>query len=183
MRSTTKILLGILIGLSFAAATTYAWSTTWHGTDWIADGESINAQKIAENFEYLRGKVEGNSDSVPAGAVMAFNLVSCPSGWSEYTRAQGRTVVGLSSSESEFDTLNERGGEKTHTLTLAEMPRHRHSLSTAAPKTSVGGPGYYNGSTGTVNLGEDAGYSGYSGSSAAHNNLQPYVALLYCVKD
>ncbi len=32
---------------------------------------------------------------VPAGAVMAFDLTSCPAGWSEYTQARGRFLRGI----------------------------------------------------------------------------------------
>jgi hypothetical protein len=35
--------------------------------------------------------------TVPSGAVMAFNLASCPAGWSEYTLARGRFIRGIDS--------------------------------------------------------------------------------------
>ena len=38
----------------------------------------------------------GSAD-IPTGAVMAFNLASCPSGWTELTSARGRYIVGLPS--------------------------------------------------------------------------------------
>ena len=36
----------------------------------------------------------------------------------------GRVVVGKDSGQSEFNTLGETGGEKSHTLTIDEMPEH-----------------------------------------------------------
>jgi microcystin-dependent protein len=39
---------------------------------------------------------------------------------------KGRVAVGLDSSQTEFDTLGETGGAKTHTLTTAQMPSHTH---------------------------------------------------------
>jgi microcystin-dependent protein len=39
---------------------------------------------------------------------------------------QGRVAVGRDSTQTEFDTLGEVGGAKTHTLTTAEMPSHTH---------------------------------------------------------
>lgn len=35
-----------------------------------------------------------SAGGTPSGAVMAFNLASCPTGWSEYTAGQGRAIIG-----------------------------------------------------------------------------------------
>ena len=38
----------------------------------------------------------------------------------------GRVAVGIDTTQTEFDTIGETGGEKTHTLTTQEMPSHNH---------------------------------------------------------
>ena len=40
--------------------------------------------------------------------------------------ATGRALVGIDAAQAEFDTLEEIGGAKTHTLTANEMPTHTH---------------------------------------------------------
>ena len=44
----------------------------------------------------------------------------------------GRTLVGINSSDTAFDTVGKTGGEKTHTLTVAEMPSHTHTFTGTA---------------------------------------------------
>jgi hypothetical protein len=55
-----KIFIGFIVGLLFAAATTYAWGAVWNDTNsWISTGDVIGAQEMAENFEYLL-KIQGD---------------------------------------------------------------------------------------------------------------------------
>ena len=93
--------------------------------------------------------------------------------WSRY--GEGRVIVSQDSGESEFDTLNETGGFKTHTLTTSEMPSHNH------------GGIYPSGSSGSFSeafdvdhpqTGFDKGsekFTTYTGGGQPHNNLQPYI--------
>jgi hypothetical protein len=46
------------------------------------------------NADRVDGK-HASQLAVPSGAVMFFDLTSCPGGWTEYTPARGRTIVGL----------------------------------------------------------------------------------------
>ncbi|MBR9690843.1 hypothetical protein GOV08_04110 [Candidatus Woesearchaeota archaeon] len=130
------------------------------------------------NFGHTVGEIEGLDTLVPSGAVLAFNLATCPSGWSRFTDADGRVITGLSS-EAEFNTLLKTGGEKTHTLTVKEMPSHTHKMagSLHTRQESIDDILHQTHST----TGSTA--TSATGGGAAHNNLQPYVTLLYCVKN
>jgi hypothetical protein len=89
----------------------------------------------------------------------------------------GKTLVGFNSSETEFDTVEETGGAKTHTLAESEMPAHRHQGNSSNT--------FYD--AGTINTDFALKFqtiSGYNakpiaqeikGSGGAHNNLQPYI--------
>lgn len=85
----------------------------------------------------------------------------------------GRVPVGVDTSDTDFDSVEETGGEKTHTLTTAEIPAHTHALMNV--DTGSGSMGkqsgtYYNG-------GWWGNYIDTSsvGGSGSHNNLQPYI--------
>lgn len=41
----------------------------------------------------------------------------------------GKVPVGVDANDADFDTVEETGGEKTHALTVAEMPTHNHSFT------------------------------------------------------
>jgi microcystin-dependent protein len=47
--------------------------------------------------------------------------------WTEW--GKGRVPVGVDVSQTEFNTVEKTGGEKTHTLVAKEMPSHSHSYS------------------------------------------------------
>jgi len=81
----------------------------------------------------------------------------------------GKVPVGIDASQTEFDTIEETGGTKTHTLTTSEMPAHTHTI----PTKGSGGSSY--------NLdyvtGGDTTASSSTGGGAAHNILQPYIVV------
>lgn len=90
--------------------------------------------------------------------------------WEQF--GQGRVLVGQDSTQPEFDTLGETGGEKTHTLTIDEMPAHTH--------------GYFNHENGSCNYYMEQNYSAGTetnqttdptGGGLPHNNLQPYIVV------
>jgi microcystin-dependent protein len=88
-------------------------------------------------------------------------------------------------------TLGERGGEQAHTLSLAEAPRHSHSV--AASTSATGGTASPNGNFlgggnnvyASLNAGApttlrpDAITS--LGGSQPHLNMQPYLVLSFCI--
>lgn len=91
---------------------------------------------------------------------------------------KGKVVVGVDSSQTEFDTLAEAGGAKTHTLTEAELATHSHTIplfqqTGAQAQVSREQTGTSSGLTATSNN---------SGGNQPHNNLQPYLVLNYIIK-
>lgn len=72
----------------------------------------------------------------PVGSIFISAVSTNPStllGGGVWTRfAKGRMLMSLDETQAEFDTVEETGGSKTHTLTEAEMPPHTHNGTTAS---------------------------------------------------
>lgn len=130
------------------------------------------------------GKCLGDSSDIPAHAVMAFNLATCPTGWTALPGANGRVIVGRDTSDTSFDTIGESGGEKAHILTREEMPSHSHNIYSR--QVGAGNDHYdavSHGYTEGNRFENTNGLVAPSGDGVAHNNLQPYYVLLYCQKN
>jgi hypothetical protein len=89
--------------------------------------------------------------------------------WSAF--GTGRTIIGVDSSDTDFDAVRETGGTKTHTLTVAEIPAHTHSITVY---NESGSPdGYVGGDSSSTEIGTPASNS--TGGGGAHTIVQPYI--------
>lgn len=130
----------------------------------ICDGSAVSRTTYAELFTAI-GTAYGTGDGSTT-----FNIPNL----------KGKIPVGYDSSDTDFDTLGETGGEKEHTLTTEEMPSHSHQVK----RKNVAQLG--NGATVITNFGETSYHSiintAETGSGQSHNNLQPYVVINYIIR-
>lgn len=80
----------------------------------MADGTAVSRITYSVLFSLI-GSIYGNGDGSTT-----FNLPNF----------KGRVPVGLDAGQTEFDTMGETGGAKTHTLTEAQIPAHSHYITT-----------------------------------------------------
>nr|DAQ17850.1 MAG TPA: Baseplate structural protein [Caudoviricetes sp.] len=92
-----------------------------------------------------------------------------------WERIKGKTLVGVDESDTDFKTSKLTGGEKTHKLTIAEMPSHTHDCKTygnGGVSTKGGGLWGVTDAYGEATNQYPSIYK--TGGDQAHNNMQPY---------
>jgi hypothetical protein len=96
-----------------------------------AAGEVVNSLLTASMWnEFSQYVKDVGLVMYPVGSIYTSVINTSPSTyfggtWSVF--ASGRTLVGVDTGQTEFDTVQETGGAKTHTLTEAQIPSHTHS--------------------------------------------------------
>jgi len=143
---------------------------------------------LLNKLSFLNLKKAITSWNNPIGTLREFNVATNPATllgigtWSAY--GTGRVTVAIDAGQTEFDTVDETGGEKTHQLTEAELASHDHPGVTVALKNDnlTDGDKLHGGSdhAGTAGLWTPA--VGDAGSDTAHNNLQPYITVYRWVR-
>ena len=117
--------------------------------------------------------------------------------------SRGRIAASLSASDAEFDTVGERVGAKTVTLTEAEMPGHTHSGTTGHGNAAMyrmvhyqydlrGSNHYVGYAPGPYTDRNDANFpmaahthnftTNHAGGSGSHSNLQPTITKRAIIK-
>ena len=140
-------------------------------------GTDLNAQ----TFNTMQSNIEQAINSIyPVGSIIIRDDTEDMSNFLGFTWEKvfaGRVLVGLDTTQTEFNTIGKTGGEKTHTLTIDEIPKHRHTISV--------------GNTPTTDANYDRVASSYAGGNPKnfdasetggaqhHNNLQPYQVVAY----
>jgi microcystin-dependent protein len=109
------------------------------------------------------GNITEDGVEIFTGVIAAFNG-SCPTGWTEYTDARGRAVIGAGQGSGLTDRpLASTGGEETHVLTESEMPSHTHIQNAHSHSASSGSAGDHSHSGTTDSAGNHRHYLGEAG--------------------
>lgn len=170
-------------GLPTGGVTQFAGATAPSGF-LLCEGQSVSTTTYADLFAVI-GYTYGGSGA----SFLVPNL-------------QNRIPVGKGP-DTEFDTLGETGGAKTHTLTTDQIPSHTHTGTTAGAGNhthrvnniiaGASGTGAWaeswGGGSGSRDVRTDAPgdhthtfTTAATGGGLAHNNLQPYIVLNYIIK-
>ena len=166
------------------------------GTTVLAEAtNATNATNIKAKDETYKALADALLEMVyPIGSIyMSVSNVSPQSflGGTWVAWGSGRVPVGVDTSQTQFATVEQTGGEVTHTLTIDEMPSHYHQenlatgsgISTSVKNYAVPGTGSQTGdayrisdtSITSVSRSPNNIITNNTGGGQAHNNLQPYI--------
>lgn len=143
-----------------------AWGASTFPTGWLlCNGQAVSRSTYAALFAVISTTYGAGDGST------TFNVPNI----------QGRVIVGRDAGQTEFDTLGETGGAKTHTLTIPEIPSHSHLIPTQTFGTGTQSSALTDNSS-TFDYSQPSNVSQTTGGGGAHNNLQPYLVLNYIIK-
>lgn len=160
--------------------------------DNVGNKLDVSGGKIFGNLN-IEGILKNNNKTIldltyPIGAIYMSIKNTNPSslfGGTWVAWGSGRVPVGVDPTQTEFNAVEKTGGEKTHTLTIGEIPNHSHGENTISeygfnyPLVSNNGEG--DSKTGWLptsagsEVTKNQVLTDSTGGNQPHNNLQPYV--------
>lgn len=124
-----------------------------------------------ENFSHIGQIIMSTTLSTEASVIAVY-------GGSQWMQIPGRFILGAGTlDENHTYAAESTGGEPEHTLTVEEMPSHRHGLVGAL---NHGFDSYNIGSK--ADIGEGLRYTQNTGGGQAHNNMPPYFTAYIWVR-
>lgn len=148
----------------------------------IKDIRTINAsvEEISNNIKYIDKKISDLLNMFyPIGSVyetMDSSFDPNKKWGGTWERIKGRVLVGVDENDSDFNTAEKTGGEKTHTLVVSELPQHTHANYAKRTNITINNSGNTHVTCHSSNSGATVGNNIRStGEGVAHNNLQPYI--------
>lgn len=171
----------------------------WEDFQRVTNLQNLEAQKAEKKaLKELKEEVEilkKQKQAIPVGLIAIWGKPAnqIPEGWREYTDLRGRMPIGLDpryrkteddAQDYQLNSLLNQGGERSHKLTIDEMPNHNHEYNDI----------YYSEAWGSINIpngdgsgSTDRGNKGYgmdrtsknTGGDRPHNNMPPYHVVQF----
>ena len=145
--------------------------------DTFAIGTNLNATTVGDEMETIKSSISALLDLFyPIGTIYEstnsnFNPNTAWGG--TWSKIEGRFLLGSSQSYS----IGSTGGESEHTLTIDEMPKHRHSVTYITDDQSSTGSSTFLVSETIQRAGSGTYQTAYAGGDGSHNNMPPYQVV------
>ena len=170
----------------------------WEDFQRVTNLQDLGKDK-AENkaLKELKDEVEllkKQKQAVPIGLIALWGKPASeiPAGWREYVNLRGKMPIGLDpdyikrpedSQDYQLNSLLKQGGERSHKLTIEEMPKHKHDTVNDASGSDDNSKGY--GSAFTMDT-DEITYDRKNlmrieptGGDQPHNNMPPYRVVQF----
>lgn len=164
------------------AITTYNWSDFVRLDTLKRIQVKVNNSVTQQQFNSLIEEIDllklKTAPIINGGIIFPFRRPAneIPVGWKECVDFRGKTIVGRDPNDSDFANLGNTVGVKKHTLTINEMPAHKHVQGSESLYNRFGG-GVLIGGRNYVNQTNQPSYDGQNtsteGGGEPHNNIQP----------
>ncbi|MEK2645993.1 hypothetical protein [Bdellovibrio sp. BCCA] len=165
--ATLEVVGGIKLGSMTACTASQEGSQRYNST-----------LKIMEFCDGIAWQSFTGSSSIPTGAVMAFDLTSCPSGWTEYTAARGRFLRGIDNGAG-----NDPSGTRAPgSVQVDDFKSHTHSPNGYFVSGTSGADGDLDGSTQVTGY-DKSTITGVLSSTGGAETRPKNVAVLFCRKN
>ena len=187
------------------------------GNNWMikTDDKCILLNKIVNNADTNVYKIcnDNTTTIIPRGTIISWSgdRNNIPGGWVlcegqslvvggttiQIPDLRGRFILGSNTDANKLADLSKydidsKGGAEKHTLSLEEMPKHKHNVKMLFKSDDGGGwpSGWENEGAGRFGIGDNY-YGGSNnflfredekGNNAPHNNMPPYYVLSYLYK-
>ena len=155
---------GGVVSDTLPIGSTVEWYSNTIPDNWLlCNGQAVSRTDYPDLFAII-GTTYGEGDGANT-----FNLPN----------KKGRFALGLDTEDTDFNTLGKTGGEKTHQLTIEEMPAHDHELNELV--AGHGGIQDWALSTAIVSGGGST-FVKAKGGNQPHNNMPPHIVVNYIIK-
>ena len=190
---------GFLRPLETIRTVAFGRSTPEKTFNWADFKRITNLQELGENkaenkaLKELKDEVEilkKQKQAVPIGLVAIWGKPAnqIPEGWREYVPLRGVMPIGHDPEyirtnddpeDYHLNTLNQKGGKRSHKLTIEEMPSHSHTVSSIPGCFNDVDRGSRESAFSVDNITERT--SSTTGGDQPHNNMPPYRVVQYII--
>lgn len=132
--------------------------------------ENLNQmQKVLMELVFPIGSTYITQDTTNPSEILKFGT---------WERLKGKVCLGVDEDDEDLNEIGKTGGEKTHTLTIEQLPRHRFMLNLKRAGSGENETNQWGvDTTQKDNMGDD--FTEYIGENQPHNNMQPYEVVGY----
>lgn len=172
---------------------TYNWEDFQRVTNLQDLGKNKAENKALKELKDEVEKLKKQKQAVPIGLIALWGKPAneIPEGWREYVNLRGKMPIGLDPDyvkkpedvqDYGLNQILKQGGERSHKLTIEEMPAHSHEQGSEALHNLFGGGSYI----GERHWGGTSGVGAFTkqntstvGGNQPHNNMPPYRVVQF----